>query len=471
MRLYQQLRVSYAVPMTKDLLFDRSILHDGAATSINEDGRKLLAKAVEESVRPARPEPFPSRRIPEETITDKDLIGEPLMAWSDWSGRTTGRYFVRDGREVALRDEGYISLRRLVEKIVRVKPFSSGLSEEFIEDEIFRWWRGSLRGELSILLTTHLLAAAEGAVGEHEIMVPLSAIEIERAFLFGDVLVTPIPPALFENFGQVAIEKNPDHADTIRQHVGKLRRELGHLTAISVKVVGDREYAKKRAEKAAFDMASVLRFMCPAAVTWNVAYACFPKGAEHVRTNTLIEVRDGAITMLSQGLMDVGMFNWKLSFAELDRYMKNGFVNCAVFFGAQPLTGFQKRVQTAMAAYTRGVAANDVADRLIYAMSAAEHLLLRDEREPIQAGVGDRMAFLIAREPEHRREVVANFKKAYGLRSRQVHHLAGVDDEEVLQAFFLNMYSVLHTAMKAMSTYQERDDFLEAIDTVKFGNN
>lgn len=163
------------------------------------------------------------------------------------------------------------------------------------------------------------------------------------------------------------------------------------------------------------------------------------------------------------------MFSWRLPFEALDTYMREGFANCAAFFGPQPPNDFQTRVQTAINAYSLGVATPDVADRLIYAMSAAEHLLLRDEREPIQSGVGERMAFLIAKDPGKRREVVANFKKAYALRSKRVHHLAGVDDSETLSAFFYNMYSTLHRAMEMMGRYSDRAAFLDDIDAVKFG--
>jgi hypothetical protein len=72
-------------------------------------------------------------------------VGEPLLAWSDLSGKISGRYFVHDRQEIALRDEGFRQLRRLVEKVLRTRPFSRGFSESFIEEETFRWWRATIR--------------------------------------------------------------------------------------------------------------------------------------------------------------------------------------------------------------------------------------------------------------------------------------------------------------------------------------
>lgn len=449
--------------------FDRSGLHPGAAQSINEAGAQLLPLASSKPIEIKKPLGFQSRIEPVADITDKDIIGEPMSSWTDWSGRTQGRYFVQEGQEISLVEEGYTALRRLVEKVLGAKPFNSGLSSQFLEEEIFRWWRASFRKETEQPLAAHLLDAAEQAISDHEIMVPLSSIEIEQAFYLGSALVTPIDREMLRKYTNKGIEKNPEHADVIRQHGEKMLRELGHLTGVVIKVTGDRIYAKEKALAAAFDMASVLRFMCPAAVSWNVAFPCYPKGCEYIRSSTEIGIREGEMITLSTGLIDLSMFNWRLTFAELDRYMKEGYQNFAAFFGDRPLTEFEKRVRTAVDAYSQGVASHDVSNRLIYAMSALEHMFLRDEQEPIQSGVGDRVAFLIAREPAKRMGVVANFKKAYGLRSRRVHHLTSIDDEEVLSTFFLNAFLAIHSSMRAMPRYRDRKAFLDAIDAIKFG--
>lgn len=78
------------------------------------------------------------------------------------------------------------------------------------------------------------------------------------------------------------------------------------------------------------------------------------------------------------------------------------------------------------------------------------------------------MAFMIANTVEDRLAVVANFKKAYALRSKQVHHLAGVSDDETLSVFFTNMFLMLTNAMDNMPRFKEHQDFLRAIDAIKF---
>lgn len=449
-------------------LFERDALHPSAAEAIDAAGLCLLE--VAETRPPMRPrgQSFQSRRVPSETLTEADLIGEPLLAWTDWAGNIVGRYFVDDGRETALREQGYLDLRKVVERVLRSKPFSQGVSAILVEEEIFKWWRGRLRDGSETALSAHLLDAIAGEFRSHRLLVPLSAIEIERPFYLGNVLVTPIDPGLFERWGLRGEKRNPDSAESIRRAIDRMRREIGHLTAVEVQVLGDLSFARAHARSVAFDIAAVLRFMSPAAVSWNVAFGCFPHGCEHIPRTTVIEVEDGEITTSSTGILHLGLLNWQVSSAELDHLMNAGYRNLAAFFDGKPLTGFAQRVKTAIIAYSQSIASHDVSSRLIYAMSAAEHLLLRDASEPIQTGVGERMAFLIAKDSGERREVLSNFKKAYSLRSRQVHHLTTIVDETVLSAFFCNMFMTLFRAVEGLPLFKEHHDFLDGIDAIKF---
>ncbi len=449
------------------VFFDPASLHPGAASAIDRDGQALIDAREVGTLTHGSPS-FKSRREVKGAITDDDLFGEPLLTWSNLAGQTVGRYFPRNGQLVALRENGYRLLRRLVEKVAAAKPFSSGLSDQFLEVEIFKWWRATVREEARIPLSAHLLKVCAEAVAPRRLLVPLSNLEIERPFQLGDVLVTPLGSRLFDDFGADGVARFPEAGSGIRDEAHRMRQEYGHLTAVCVDVIGEREFANQRARAVAFDMADFFRFMSPAAASRNIVFACFPYGCEHEPSTTVIEVVDDKMAHFSEGALNQGFFRWKLSFNELDGHMKDGFRNCAVFFGQDPPTGFERRVKTAISAYAQGIAATDIRNRLIYAMSAAEHLLLRDDNEPIQSNVGERMAFLIASEADERREIVANFKKAYGFRSRQVHHLATINDEDVLDRFFEHMFMMLTAAMDNMPRYKEHAVFLDALDRIKF---
>jgi hypothetical protein len=451
------------------ILFDVSQLNPEAGKAIDRAASELLSLGVESKVTlKTEGGPFPSRRESKGTITVSDIIGEPVISSTNLAGQINGRLYIHDGVEVMLEGDDYKSLRRVADLTKKHRPYSSGLSSQFIEETIFFWWRDTKKGTIEQSLSSYLSDAAVGAVHEREILIPLSCLEVESQFHFGDVTVEPLQHDWFNNCAEEACKVSPDYADQIRASLGQTRAEIGHLAAVAVTVVGEGHFVNDRARTISFDMASMLRFMCPAAPTWNIAFPCYPKGCEHVRSIKYISMEGDRIVSLEDATLDGHYFNWKLSIAELETYMKEGFANAHAFFKSEPLWDFARRVKTAIFSYSEGVASFETINRLISTMSALEHLLLRDGKEQIQSGVGDRIAFLIGADVESRRAIVANFKDAYGIRSQQVHHLSGVADEDVLQRFFINAWLTIRQALRVMPKYKTKEEFLDALDAIKY---
>jgi hypothetical protein len=449
-------------------LFNPTLLNPNAAKSLDETAVRLLKMGTTRPFRSRPTDPFPTRRETE-TITDLDIVGEIRMEYTDWTGRTLARYFSQDGHEIGLFDEGYVALRRLVEQTLKTKPFNRGFSPEFMEKSIFAWFTVNYGVSTPASLSDHVMAQAIEAYGEHHLVIPISAIEIESPFQIGNVLVAPMDKQMLVEVGQSVAEKHPEHAATIEKKFSALVRELSHLTGVHVKIWGEAQMAKTEAIQTAFRISEMFRFMSAAAVSWNVAYPCFPYGCYSPRTTTSLTVANGKISELNEGILEYGMLSLKMTFAELDRDMKSGFANFAVFFRNGVLTPFEVRVGKAISAFTAGVATHDVNNRLIYVMSSLEHLFLRNEQEPIQNGVGERIAFFIEKDAKKRRGILANFKKSYTLRSKQIHHLSTVDDEDTLSEFSKNAWIAVFKAMESMPYYRTHTEFLDAIDNVKFG--
>ncbi len=454
--------------MTSNIHFGDATLNKNAAKSINVKGVELLKFAIKKPFEKFTSDPFPTRRETDDIIGEKDVLGEPTLSYTDMTGRTVARYFTLDRYEIGLFDHGYENLRRLVEQVGKTKPLNKGFSSEFIEKTIFEWWRANYGSSSPSSLSDHLMLQASMAYGEHHLAIPISAVEIERPFRIGDVLVAPMDKQMLWETSEPAVKRNPEHAARIEEASAALVRELGHLTCVHVNILGEANFAKDMATQTAFQITEMFRFMSPAAVSWNVAYPCFPHGCHYHRTTTALTIANDKITHLTQSMLEYGMFSRKITFAELDRDMKSGFANFSVFFQNGILSPFEFRVGKAIGAFAEGVATHDVNNRLIYVMSSLEHLFLR-EQEPIQNGVGERIAFLIERDAKKRRDILANFKKSYALRSKRIHHLSTVDDEHTLSEFFKNAWIAVYRALESMPQYKTPADFLDAIDNVKFG--
>lgn len=142
--------------------FDSSALHEKAAESIDRRGAELLSLATSKPFKNRLPDPFPTRQEIE-TFTDADIIGEPKLSYTDITGRTLARYFARDGHEIGLFDRGYEALRRMVEQVLKTKPFNKGFSAEFLEEQVFDWWIGAYGADSPVSLAEHLIAKASDA--------------------------------------------------------------------------------------------------------------------------------------------------------------------------------------------------------------------------------------------------------------------------------------------------------------------
>ncbi len=181
----------------------------------------------------------------------------------------------------------------------------------------------------------------------------------------------------------------------------------------------------------------------------------------------MIDDATGGFGMTS-GIVHHAMHNYCMTFAELDEKMRMGFSKLAIFFDGTKLNDHQQRVRGALMSYSRGIGSFDQDDRLVYAMTAAEHLLLKDGNEPIQGNVGERMAFIIEQDVAGRKRVAATFKQAYALRSKYVHHYRSIDDQTVLGEFFYDMYRLLFVAISNMDRVPSQAAFFEMLDNAKF---
>jgi len=122
----------------------------------------------------------------------------------------------------------------------------------------------------------------------------------------------------------------------------------------------------------------------------------------------------------------------------------------------------------ALAIYSKSCIAQSLTDKLLYAVLTLECVLLKDESESLQKHIGERMAFMIGKSLEHRIAIVANYKKAYALRSGAVHHGHEVTEEEILNEFMPNAWFALNWIIGVIERFPSKQEMIEHIDDMKF---
>ena len=161
--------------------------------------------------------------------------------------------------------------------------------------------------------------------------------------------------------------------------------------------------------------------------------------------------------------------NWIISRANLNDLQQYGLDEVAALLDADELSDFQRAVRSSLLAFSRATTFPEMADRLVFAFSAIEGLMLRNASESIQQNVGDRVAFLTQTDPSKRQRVVENFREAYRMRSQYIHHRLTELDVRELDEAFTNIRAAISSAVSNANFFKTKDDFLAAIERKKYG--
>ena len=106
-------------------------------------------------------------------------------------------------------------------------------------------------------------------------------------------------------------------------------------------------------------------------------------------------------------------------------------------------------------------------EKLVYTLSALETALLKNENEPIQQNLADRIALFIGDGLEHRKKIVGSVKTVYGIRSKYLHHGNSSSELDELSEFFRYVWVFFVLLLGCTRKYQSKAEFIEAIDDMK----
>ena len=109
----------------------------------------------------------------------------------------------------------------------------------------------------------------------------------------------------------------------------------------------------------------------------------------------------------------------------------------------------------------------ELSDKLVYILVALESLLLKNENEPIQQNIAERMAFVVGQTVDERKSVVKLVKEIYGLRSRFIHHGNTIDDIETLGKFMLHAFVFFINISLNINNFNTKELFIESLEEMK----
>ncbi len=439
--------------------------HPGAQSSFAAAAEELLKE-----VKSYASEQPPIRRgfdiHPRVVLTEADIIGDPKIVDREVNGlgEETGRFWNFNGQRFGWIGESYQRLKRLAEKIAKSKEIQNLVSESFILDEIFTWLCETLERKRSDSISDFISVRCDEVIDDHEIYVPLCRTYSSVDFTIGDVEFKSVSKTLLD----IWFAKKPSGDQAMEQRFktfeNDTRATFQATLAACIKVRGEKTAATKYALEKALSAVALLRFLSKANWTSKIRSFALPLGMEKSAGWHAFHMHDGAIRELSSLSINEGPHEWAID--ESRATMPNLLESLSELAQSQE-SEFRKTLFESMLIYSRNTTTIDPADKLVFILVALESMLLRDASEPIQGNLGERMAFLIGKSLEERKDVVSVVKKTYAMRSKFIHHGQGIDDLELFDRFLLYAWVTFSNLLGARTNFKTRLELLSKLDELK----
>ena len=365
-----------------------------------------------------------------------------------------------DGCVYGLAREATARLRKLARDVASRPELRDTCDLKFVQDSLIRWLdatgvaRSSSRGWVNALSDD-----LRAAVQETAFRVPLVGIAVEQGFKLGPWSVTYFSR---QDTDRLVARLPQEVQQAMRQ---KYERDLQGKVCVDGVARAVPSRAQTLAIEAAEAVVLALRFVHHASV--DIATRC---GIDlYGRTTTPVLhmiLTSGPWVSVSSGIDGSrGAEDAFFSAQQLPQLEAAGLGAASAFLSSNSPTELQEAAWVALDIFVHGVASHLWRERLIGALVAAESLLLANSTEPIQKSLGQRMAWLLGKSLEERKQLVQDLKDGYEARSAFVHHGQEIEDSkgEVLNRVLIACRAVVHTCLMA-ENFRTRQELIRHLD-------
>jgi hypothetical protein len=263
--------------------------------------------------------------------------------------------------------------------------------------------------------------------------------------------------------------RDATYAAQLDMYLARQRADLQGLAAATAKVNAEPkrayEVALRESERA---LAALRVYQVAATTTPEVTSYCALLGRENVEGIKHLEMENGRVRRTSDQTIGGPVFHWHLSDDDVSKYAGTlGFDKVNKLLALKKRSKFQETLLDALLLYSRSTREKDLAGKLVYTLVAMESVLLRNDTEPIQQNVGERMAFINANTVEKRQEIIRTLKAAYALRSRFVHHGHTIEERDTVWRFMIEAWALFTNLAKASSRFETKEELIDCLEAMK----
>ena len=442
-------------------------IHPEAAKNCNKKAEDLVQRIKRAPERFSR-KPGPSNPNIHSTftLTPENMIGEMIFGWSDFKGSTVAKAFAQDNELVGLFEDDYSQLIRVAESTHKsLRP--PVVTVQLLTNLVFEWVKETHRKTISTSMTEYVLNESEKRITEAEIWIPISHFFIHHPFVFGSITFRAITKVMMDEWETSALAKctTDEERTAVRNGMERRRRKFQALATATMKIEAEPDRAYEIAYEETDKSVSLLRFFSPAMLDAAKTSYSAPLGHQHEDSYDYLLVKDKKIVGHHAGLTDKSTPVWNFTVEDQQTFAPELQVLHGLLT-ADRLTDFQQMVLDGLTVFSRSFLAKEISDKLIYILVALESVFLKDSGEFIQDAISLRMAYMQIVSVDVRKQIVADTKAVYKLRSQFVHHgqRVSVDDSELLTRFLRHAVLSLMALIPLAASPISKNDFFNELE-------
>jgi len=332
---------------------------------------------------------------------------------------------------------------------------------EFLSALFFSWARKSWRVEEKCSYYDFVRGEAENEIGSLDVYYPIAHFEIETAFQFGPVIITPITGDIFDSIeGGIALPLGQE-LDSFKAHIQTLRKSVQGLAAVEINIEAHHSVITESGYAMAYDAVDILRFFSPTAPISDSRCPMALKGSEFLPVkNVFAFVKNGF--MRHEGLSEMFRGSWKLSESGLKNMALNELSAASGLIDLSGLNSFSRSVRSGVILFSKGSTLTGTADRLRYTLVAAESVYLRHSFEYAGSLISQRISDLVSADPSERKIIKESIAKSYFLRNEYKENYSSAE-LTAIRMCTIAVHTALRISLLNTHNFSNRDDFIDAL--------
>ena len=446
-------------------------VHPDAASNFNKEALSLLELCKESKYdfsRPksksAFPEPYISAHITGEDISDIGYLGMKNSV-----GESVAKYFTYEGKQVGLDGDDYKKFVKLCESTQKAIKPTSTISRDAVEVQAFEWLDNRYSSKTTDDLIEYILPKLQAEVKEFEICVPIGELIIQSPMAIGRIELRSITKELLDQWKAPLLEKGTEENKQSNDQFfeEKMRKPYQGLPGAFIKLQAEPKAAAEIALYETERSLAMLRAFTPAALIPEMSCHIAIMGSENMETVTTIRFHNGIFVGLSKDIADKSVRPLAVDNNMIVHMYASGLAIVSQLLSKNYPTKFEQTLLDALTLYAHATREKELASKIIYILAALEGVFLRNETEPVQQNLRERIATILGKNLTEKKEIIRNINTIYGTRSAFLHHAHTISQVEELGRFMYFAFMALTTAIHNHNRFPSSQEFIAAIDDLK----